>query len=133
LQTAKASEPTVRGQTPANPPAAEGAAPEEKNDQKEDAKRLAAEVAKAKEKLAELQKQEDLLERQLALDKDTVYSNPDSANDDAGKARLDAIQQQIDQKLQAVSDAKAHLAELQSKLDQVAPAEAPTQPAPPQS
>ncbi len=131
LQTAKASEPTVRGEAAA-PPAAEAAPTEQKNDQKEDAKRLAADVAKAKEKLADLQKQEDLLERQLALDKDTVYSNPDSANDAAGKARLDALQQQINDKLQAVSDAKAHLAELQSKLDRVAPSDASQQPAPPQ-
>jgi hypothetical protein len=131
LQTAKASEPTVRGEA-APPPAPEAASTEQKNDQKEDAKRLAADVAKAKERLVELQKQEDLLERQLALDKDTVYSNPDSANDAAGKARLDALQQQINDKLQAVSDAKAHLAELQSKLDQITPSEAPAQPAPPQ-
>jgi uncharacterized coiled-coil protein SlyX len=130
LQTAKASVPRVPGETaaPAGEPKPE-AAPAE---QKDDAKRLAAEVAKAKEKLAELQKQEDLLERQFALDRDTVYSNPDSANDTAGKSRLDALQQQINDKQQAVSDAKAHLAELQSKLDQVAPSEAPTQSAPPQ-
>ncbi len=133
LQTAKASEPAVRGEAPAAPPASEAASTEQKNDQKEDAKRLAADVAKAKEKLADLQKQEDLLERQLVLDRETVYSNPDSANDAAGKARLDALQQQITDKLQAVSDAKAHLAELQSKLDQVSPSEAPTQSAPPQS
>ncbi len=132
LQTAKASVPTVRGEAPAAPPAPEAASTEQKNDQKEDAKRLAADVAKAKEKLADLQKQEDLLERQLALDRDTVFSNPDSANDAAGKTRLDALQQQINDKQQAVSDAKAHLAELQNKLDQVAPSEAPTQPAPPQ-
>jgi chromosome segregation ATPase len=132
LQTAKASEPTVRGQAAAATPAAEAAPTERKNDQKEEAKRLAAEVAAGKEKLAELQKQEDLLERQFALDRDTVYSNPDSANDAAGKSRLDALQQQINDKQKAVSDAKAHLAELQSKLDQVAPSEGPTQSAPPQ-
>ncbi len=130
LQTAKASEPRIPGESAA--PAAAPQAEAEPSDQKEEAKRLAAEVAKAKEKLAELQKQEDLLERQLALDKDTVYSNPDSANDAAGKSRLDALQQQINDKQKAVSDAKAHLAELQSKLDQVAPSEAPTQSAPPQ-
>ena len=131
LQTAKASVPTVRGEAaaPAAAPKTEAA----DDDQKQDAKRLAAEVAKAKEKLADLQKQEDLLERQLALDKDTVYSNPDYANDTAGLARLDALLQQIKDKQQEVSDAKARLAELQSKLDQVAPSEAPAQPAPPQS
>ena len=133
LQSAKASVPTVRGQAQ---PAAETVSADQKNeqktDQKEEAKRLAAEVAKAKEKLAELEKQQDLLQRQFALDKDTVYSNPDYANDTAGLARLDALQQQINDKQQAVSDAKAHLAELQSKLDQVAPPEETTQPAPPQ-
>jgi DNA repair exonuclease SbcCD ATPase subunit len=131
LQTAKASVPTVRGEEATVPTAApkpEAAA----GDQKEEAKRLAADVAKAKEKLADLQKQEDLLERQLTLDKDTVYSNPDYANDTAGLAKLDALLQQIKDKQQEVSDAKAHLAELQSKLDQVAPSEAPAQPAPPQ-
>jgi hypothetical protein len=130
LQTATASVPTVRGQAQ---PAAETASPDQKNDQKneqktdqkEEAKRLAAEVAKAKE---------NLLQRQFALDRDTVYSNPDYANDTAGLARLDALQQQINDKQQAVNDAKAHLAELQSKLDQVAPSETPPQPepAPPQ-
>jgi uncharacterized coiled-coil protein SlyX len=139
LQTAAASVPTVRGQAQ---PAAETASSDQKNDQKngqktdqkEEAKRLAAEVAKAKEKLAELEKQQDLLQRQFALDRDTVYSNPDYANDAAGLAKLDALQQQINEKQQAVNDAKAHLAELQSKLDQVAPSETPAQPepAPPQ-
>lgn len=133
LQTAKASVPTVRGQAQ---PGAEAEPSDQKNeqkiDQKEEAKRLAAEVAKAKEKLAELEKQQDLLQRQFALDKDTVYSNPDYANDTAGLARLDGLRQQISDKQQAVTDAKAHLAELQSKLAQVAPPDESTQPAPPQ-
>src|SRR4029077_17411413 len=64
LQTAKASVPTVRGEAAAAPAAESAPAAKQKNadkkDRNEEAKRLTAEVAKAKEKLAELQKQQDL-------------------------------------------------------------------------
>lgn len=136
LQTAKASVPTVRGEAAAAPAAESAPAAEQKNadkkDRNEEAKRLTAEVAKAKEKLADLQKQQDLLQRELALDKDTVYSNPDYAHDTAGKAKLDDLQQQINAKQLEVNEAKAHLEDLQSKLAQVAPSDASTPPAPPQ-
>ena len=136
LQTAKASVATVRGEAAAAPASESAPAAEQKNsdkkDRNEEAKRLTAEVAKAKEKLAELQKQQDLLQRELALDKDTVYSNPDYTHDTAGKAKLDNLQQQINAKQLEVNEAKAHLEDLQSKLAQVAPSDASTPPAPPQ-
>lgn len=130
LQTAKASVPTVRGEAAAAPAAEQKNA--DKKDRNEEAKRLTAEVAKAKEKLAELQKQQDLLQRELALDKDTVYSNPDYAHDTAGKAKLDDLQQQINAKQLEVNEAKAHLEDLQSKLAEIAPSDASSPPAPPQ-
>ena len=130
LQTAKASVPTVRGEAAAAPAAEQKNA--DKKDRNEEAKRLTAEVAKAKEKLAELQKQQDLLQRELALDKDTVYSNPDYTHDTAGKAKLDDLQQQINAKQLEVNEAKAHLEDLQSKLAEIAPSDASSPPAPPQ-
>jgi hypothetical protein len=51
----------------------------------------------------DLKQQMDLLQRQFALDQDAYYSQPNFAEDSAGKTQLDAEQQQI-QALQAEID-----------------------------
>jgi hypothetical protein len=70
------------------------------------------EIARAKEEVAEIEKQLNLLQRGFALDQDSYYSKPDYAADKGGKAKLDAEQQQINDKQQELDRAKAHLAEL---------------------
>jgi len=71
------------------------------------------EIARAKEEVKEIEKQLNLLQRGFALDQDSYYSKPGYADDRGGKAKLDAEQQQINDKQQELDRAKAHLAELQ--------------------
>jgi hypothetical protein len=70
------------------------------------------EIAGAKQEVAELEKQLNLLQRGFALDQDSYYSKPDYAADRDGKAKLDGEQQQIRDKQQELERAKARLAEL---------------------
>lgn len=104
--------------TPAGQPAADA-------DQKA---KDSAEVAAMKQQLAEAQKALDLLQRDLALQQDTYISNPDHAHDTAGKAKLDAMLQQIAGNQQTVDALKAQLAALLASASSKAPAPA----APPQ-
>jgi len=83
-----------------------------------------AELAALKQQVAEAQKGLDLLQRDLALQQDTYFSNPDRARDTAGKAKLDTMQQQIADKQKEVDALKSRLAALQ-------PASGSTPPAPP--
>jgi hypothetical protein len=71
-----------------------------------------SEAAAMKLQLAEAQKALDLLQRDLALQQDTYISNPDHARDIAGKAKLDAMLQQIAGSQQTVDALKAQLAAL---------------------
>lgn len=54
------------------------------------------EAAGVQLQIDDLEQQLDLLQRQFALDQDDYYSEPDFATDTAGKAQLDAEQQQIE-------------------------------------
>jgi type I restriction-modification system DNA methylase subunit len=83
-----------------------------------------------KQQLAEAQKALDLLQRDLSLQQDTYISNPDHAHDTAGKAKLDAMLQQIAGNQQTVDALKAQLAALLASASSKAPA--PTPAAPPQ-
>src|SRR5262249_24298722 len=74
------------------------------------------EIATLKEQNTVLEKEIDLLRRELVLDRDTYYSNPDYVHDTAGKAKLDAEQQQIDSKLLELENLKSRLAELEKEL-----------------
>lgn len=67
------------------------------------------EIAKLKEQIAYAQKALDLVQRELALDQDTYLSNPDHANDKAGKIKLDALQQEISEKQPELDKLKARL------------------------
>lgn len=91
----------------------------------------AAEVAQAKQLLADAEKDLDLLKRQLALQEDSFYSNPDRSRDASGKAALDALQQSINEKIPNVEQLKARVAELTGMLGPAANSpqtEAPAKP-----
>jgi uncharacterized coiled-coil protein SlyX len=74
-----------------------------------------AEIAKLKPQVAEAEKDLDLARRQLTLDQDTHFANPEYARDLAGKAKLDAEKQQIDDKQQELDKLKTRLAVLESQ------------------
>jgi hypothetical protein len=65
-----------------------------------------------KEKIKDAQSDLDLLQREFQLDQDTFYSSPDYANNPSGKAKLDAMKQQIADKQQGLERLKAELAAL---------------------
>jgi hypothetical protein len=90
------------------------------------------EIIKLKAAIADAEKDADLARRELALDQDTLYSNPDWEHDTAGKAKLAALQQQVNDKQQAIDRMKARLAaleELQKKKRGPAKREATPAPA----
>jgi len=87
------------------------------------------EVARLKESIASAEKDAELARRDLALQQDTFFSNPDHDHDTAGKAKLDVLQRQINDKQQEIDRLKTRLAaseELQKKKRVAAkPATAP--------
>jgi uncharacterized coiled-coil protein SlyX len=138
LQTAKATEPGVSTEgaaplpgppeaTPPAPPAK--AAPAEKKESSNNS----AEAMSMKAQLEELQKELDLLQREVPLERDNFYSKPDYTRDTAGKAKLDTLMQQVTDKQQDVEALKARLATLLEQLakEQPAPAENTEKPATP--
>jgi hypothetical protein len=107
---------------PAGPPAADAGDTDQKA-------KDSAELAALQQQVAEAQKGLELLQRELALQQDTYFSNPDHSHDLAGKAKLEATLEQITDKQQAVDALKSQLAALQASSGTTAPP-APT--APPQ-
>ena len=75
--------------------------------------KLAKELTALKEQIKQAQSDLDLAQREQALQQDTYFSNPDYVHDTAGKAKLDAIKQQVAEKQQELDRLKARLAELQ--------------------
>ena len=76
------------------------------------------EIRRLKDSIADAEKDADLSRRDLALQQDTYFSNPDYEHDTAGKAKLEALQQQINDKQQEIDRLKTRLAaveELQKK------------------
>jgi hypothetical protein len=105
------------------PPAAN--APSSAN-QTEKASDNAQEVAALKEQIKQAQSDLDLLRRQLSLEQDNYFSQPDYTHDTAGKAKVDGIKQQVGDAQQALDRLKAKLAQLQPA--QSAPPAAPPKP-----
>lgn len=126
LQTAKAAQPGVATEAaaPATPPAE--ATPEEKKD----AAAKSAEAESMKAQVAALEKELDLLKRELPLERDNYYSKPDYQGDTAGKAKLDTLQQQLTDKQQDVDAMKTRLAAMLEQLarEQSASPEKPATP-----
>jgi hypothetical protein len=88
----------------------------------------AAELASLKQQLAEAQKGLDFLQRELALQQDTYYSNPDHSHNTAGKAKLDALTQQIADRAQELVALKERVAALEASVGTKAAAPAPANP-----
>lgn len=83
-----------------------------------------AEIARLKVQVTESERDLDLVQRQRSLDQDSYLANPDYAHDVAGKAKLDAEKQQIDDKQQEVERLKARLAALEELKGHRRPARA---------
>jgi hypothetical protein len=86
------------------------------------------EIKRLKESIADAEKDADLSRRDMALQQDTIYSNPDYQHDTAGKAKLAALQQQINDKQQDIDRLKTRLAaleELQKKKHATKPVTSP--------
>ena len=90
------------------------------------------EVAQLKVQITDAEKDADLGKRELALQQDSYLSNPDHEHDTAGKAKVDALQQQIADKQQEIDKLKTRLAAAQ-ELHKAPPppAKAPNPPANP--
>lgn len=114
-------------------PAASGSskapAPAASADDAKKKEKAAAELASVKQQLADAQKGLDLLQRDLALEQDNVYSKPDYKHDTEGLAKLDDLRQQIADKQQAVDALKTRLAALQESqgISATAPPATPPQ------
>jgi len=97
------------------PPSAQAVAAAEAADAptEQDAKDAAEQdrqIARLKSQIADAEKDLDLSKRQLALDLDSYFSNPDYSHDVAGKAKLQDEKQQIDSKQQEIERLKTKLA-----------------------
>jgi hypothetical protein len=85
------------------------------NETKED-----VEIAELKARIAGAEADLDLQRRELALDQDTVYSNPNYSDSHAGKAKLDAQRQKINQRQHEIEGLEAQLVVLQERRKQSA-------------
>jgi hypothetical protein len=108
-----------------------------------------AELARLKAQLKLAEKDLDLAQRELALDQDTYFSNPDHDKDSAGQTKLDSEKQGINDKQQEVEKLKTRVTALEELKSHRKPAkpraaaapapapapeqsEKPANPAPPQ-
>jgi hypothetical protein len=127
VQSATAEQLRIPGtpETPAQPAAgaanAQGGASGDTSANPQDSKNMSEEEKSRatlkqrfalKEKIKNAQSDLDLLQREFQLDQDTFYSSPDYANNTSGKAKLDAMKQQIADKQQELERLKAELAAL---------------------
>lgn len=71
------------------------------------------EVVQLKVQLADAEKDADIGKRELALQQDSYLSKPDHEHDTAGKAKVDALQQQIADQQQEIDRLKTRLAAAQ--------------------
>jgi hypothetical protein len=83
------------------------------------ANRSAAEgdLASAKNKLADLKADLDVMQRKYEMDQSSYYGKTNYAADKDGAAALASEKADIDDKLDEVATAEKQLAELQSKVD----------------
>ena len=89
-----------------------------------EAKEQEAEIARLKLQITETERDLDLVRRQRSLDQDTYLANPDYTHDTAGKAKLDAEKQQIDDKQQYLEGLKTRLAAMEELKGHRRPARA---------
>ena len=108
--TVVASPDGAAGANPAAP--APGPAP---NQADLDAK-IQAQINDAKENIASMKTDLDLMQRTEVLDSQMYYSKPDYSNDRAGARKLTDEQAKIAEKQQAIDEAEKKLAELETLL-----------------
>jgi hypothetical protein len=108
--TVVASTDGAAGANPAAP--APGPAP---NQADLDAK-IQAQINDAKENIASMKTDLDLMQRTEVLDSQMYYSKPDYSNDRAGARKLTDEQAKIAEKQQAIDEAEKKLAELETLL-----------------
>jgi hypothetical protein len=114
--------------TPAPDAAAKPAAkPQGDKNAGDDKKKHKAELEALKQQLTAAKKSLDLLQRELALDQDTYFSNPEHDRDAAGKAKLDGVKQRISDKEQEVDVLKTRVAALEELAGTEAAASPPPQ------
>jgi predicted RNase H-like nuclease (RuvC/YqgF family) len=106
-----------------NPPSGQAAAGSAAPDPKDE--KTAKEIADLKEQIKQAQNELDLAQRQLSLEQDTYFSNPDYTRATAQKAKVDGLKQQVSDKQQTLDTLKARLAQLQPAPPPPAPAAAP--------
>ncbi len=125
-KAAKAGEPTASpsGGAAASPTAA-GADASQAPAKVDAPKENDPEVVRLKAQLADAEQDLDFAKREAALANDSYYSNPDHARDSAGKAKLDALQQQANDKQRIVQDLKDRLAAMGVKPSSAAPTAPP--------
>lgn len=113
----------------APPPPSDVAAVEAKDEAKEakvaKEKRENPEIGGLKEKLDLAKEELKVLQQEFALDQSDYYSHPDYALDTAGKAKLDAKQQQIADKQQEIEKLEARMQELKEAEKEKAKASSP--------
>jgi hypothetical protein len=71
-----------------------------------------AEITKLTKQIVDAEQDLDLQQRELALDQDTVYSNPNYTDSQTGKGKLDAEQKRILERQAEIGRLKSHLAVL---------------------
>jgi hypothetical protein len=91
------------------------ASPSPENTAKND-EHLRAQIDAAKEKLASLRTDLELMQRTLVLDSQMYYGKPDYSNDTEGARKLQDEQAQIALKQQAIEDVEKQIADLDSQV-----------------
>jgi molecular chaperone GrpE (heat shock protein) len=75
-----------------------------------------AELVDLKKQLTEIQKDFDLFQREFSLERQQFYQNPDPSTDKAGKAALDALEREVNEKQHSVESLKSRVAALEELL-----------------
>jgi hypothetical protein len=86
---------------------------------------LHAQIDSAKEKLASLRTDLDLMQRTLVLDSQMYYGKPDYSNDTEGARKLQDEQALIAAKQQAIEDVEKQIADLESQQKDTSPSDNP--------
>lgn len=123
VQSAAAEQPKMPGAPTSNPQGANAANPQAApaaataNATKDGEKpKEPKEVTALREQIKQAASDLDLLQRQLRLDQEALYSKYDYKSDTAGIAKVDGEKQQVADKQQALDDLKAKLADLLKSL-----------------
>ncbi len=89
-----------------------------------------SDIAKVKSQITQGERDLDVSRRQLALDQDSYFSNPDYAHDTAGKSNLDSEKQQINDRQEEIERLKTRLAALEELKSHRKPARKKAAPPP---